>query len=59
MMIKIIDNDYLKWYSISENDNYRQGATACIVKTHFETEPNLLVNFECLIDHQKILLKIN
>jgi hypothetical protein len=47
-----------KLFYYFEDDNYRQGATSCIVKTHFETEPNLLVNFECLIDHQKILLKI-
>lgn len=41
-----------------DDENYRQSSTACVVKTHFKNYPSLFANFECLIDHQRILLRI-
>lgn len=47
-----------KLYTYYNDVCYRQSSTGCIVKTHFESNPTLLLSFECLIDYNKIMLRI-
>jgi hypothetical protein len=50
----IIDDLYFYF----DDENYRQRSTAYIINAHFVKYQNTTVRFECLIDFQKILLRV-
>ncbi len=52
---KLIVEEVFFYY---DDEYYRQGATTCVVKAQFKNNADLVVNFECLLDHQQILLRI-